>query len=389
MADTARKYDILVWGATSFTGARLVEYLALNAPAKTRIALGGRNKSKLDSVQTSLAAKHPSAAGTLRAMDILVGDSANAARLHEIVAQTKVVASTVGPYTRHGTKIVHACVDEKTDYCDITGELPWVKEMHSKLNEKAVRNNVHIASLCGFDCIPADLGCLMLAQYAREEFKEPLLHVKGSIVGIRGGRANCSEKFAKRGLIHYDETLGRWQTFWIMSLVNSQTVNWAGEVLGYGPGFQYAESMSARNLFHAVVIALGLFYGVILIFFSLTRSFLYAIKVIPRPGDGPSESFTESGFFSLHLEASTANHVFYGKVTGSSDPGYGETIKYLGESALCLAFDRDKKFRPGVYPPSVIMGDALLGRLRGKGCQFEVARKPIAAALKGSAKKKL
>ncbi|KAJ1887795.1 hypothetical protein LPJ66_008925 [Kickxella alabastrina] len=420
MADTARKYDILVWGATSFTGARLVEYLALNAPAKTRIALGGRNKSKLDGVQTSLAAKHPSAAGTLRAMDILVGDSANAARLHEIVAQTKVVASTVGPYTRHGTKIVHACVDEKTDYCDITGELPWVKEMHCELNEKAVRNNVHIASLCGFDCIPADLGCLMLAQYAREEFKEPLLHVKGSIVGIRGGvsggtlqtlanqlhvekksifkslfsgqapsEQTAVKKFEKRGLIHYDETLGRWQTFWIMSLVNSQTVNWAGEVLGYGPGFQYAESMSARNLFHAVAIALGLFYGVILIFFSLTRSFLYAIKVIPRPGDGPSESFTESGFFSLHLEAFTANHVFYGKVAGSSDPGYGETIKYLGESALCLAFDRDKKFRPGVYPPSVIMGDALLGRLRGKGCQFEVARKQIAAALKGSAKKKL
>ncbi|KAJ2594895.1 hypothetical protein GGF39_004046 [Coemansia sp. RSA 1721] len=403
---STRKYDIVIWGASSFTGARLVEYLALNAPFDTRIAIGGRNKDKLTDVQRRLAAKHVSAASALDAMDVLVGDSTDAARMHEIVSQTGVVASTVGPYARFGTELVRACVEAKTDYCDITGEMPWVREMHCEFNDLAVQNNVHVASFCGFDCIPADLGCMMLAQYAREEFDEPLLHVKGSIVGIRGGVSggtlatlrdqlqtekqamiknlffssgpaehNANKRFAKRGLIHFDKTLQRWQTFWIMSMINSQTANWAGQVLNYGLGFEYAESMSARSLLHAVAIAIGLFYGVLLMFFRITRHALYALRIIPRPGEGPSEEFTERGFFSLSLEASTDRHVFYGKVAGSSDPGYGETIKYLGESALCLAFDRDESFRPGVYPPSVIMGDAL----RNRGCQFEVSRKPIAA----------
>ncbi|KAJ1821356.1 hypothetical protein LPJ56_001161 [Coemansia sp. RSA 2599] len=406
-----RKYDIVIWGASSFTGARLVEYLALNAPSDLRIAIGGRNEPKLAGVRSRLADKHVSAADALRSMDILVGDSADAARMHEIASQTRVVASTVGPYTRFGTELVRACVEVKTDYCDITGEMPWVREMHCEFNDLAVQNNVHVASFCGFDCIPADLGCMMLAQYAREELHEPLLHVKGSIVGIRGGvsggtlatlrdqlhtergtiarslfcgsgpaaEGGADKRFAKRGLIHYDKSLQRWQTFWIMSMINSQTANWAGGVLNYGPGFEYAESMSARSLLHAIAIAVGLFYGALLMFFGVTRRALYALKIIPRPGEGPGEKFTERGFFSLSLEASTESHVFYGKVAGSSDPGYGETIKYLGESALCLALDRDDSFRPGVYPPSVIMGKALLRRLRKKGCQFEVSRKPIPA----------
>ncbi|KAJ2785931.1 hypothetical protein GGI15_001771 [Coemansia interrupta] len=408
-SSSERKYDILIWGATSFTGERLVEYLAANAPEDTRIAIGGRNQAKLESVRARLSAKHSSLSSVIDAMDIAVGDSADSARMHEIASQTRVVASTVGPYARYGTNLVRACVDEMTDYCDITGEVPWVKQMHCELNEQAVNSNVHIASLCGFDCIPADLGCMMLAEHARDKFKEPLLHVKGSIVGIRGGVSGGTlatmssqisaeakgvlssqiashkpatgngKRFEKRGIIHYDKTLQRWQTFWLMSPVNTATANWAGRVLEYGQGFEYEESMSTRGLIHAVAIALGLFYGMVLMMFSFTRRALYALKIIPKPGEGPSESFTQRGFFSLHLEASTENHTFYGKVAGSSDPGYGETIKYLGESALCLAFDRSESFRPGVYPPSVIMGDALLSRLRNKNCVFRVSDKPIPA----------
>ncbi|KAJ1725640.1 hypothetical protein LPJ53_000119 [Coemansia erecta] len=406
-SSSRRKYDILIWGATSFTGEKLIEYLAANAPEDTRIAIGGRNLTKLEDVRVRLSAKHPPESSVIEAMDIVVGDSADAARMHEVAAQTRVVASTVGPYARYGTNLVHACVDEMTDYCDITGEVPWVKQMHSELNDQAVNSSVHIASLCGFDCIPADLGCMMLAEHAHEKFKEPLLHVKGSVVDIRTGISGGSiasisdqigaevkdvltsltasrkpstdngKKIEKRGMIHYDKTLQRWQTFWMMASVNSATANWAGHVLEYGPDFEYEESMSTQSLFHAVAIALGLFYGTFLMMFNLTYTVMYALKVFPKPGEGPSESFIQSGFFSLHLEASTENHTFYGKVTCSSDPGYGETIKYLGESALCLAFDRDGSFRPGVYPPSVIMGKALLRRLRNKDCVFRVSDEPI------------
>ncbi|KAJ2721326.1 hypothetical protein GGI07_004053 [Coemansia sp. Benny D115] len=415
MSQEARNYDILVWGATSFTGQRLVEYLALNAPAGTRVAIGGRNERKLKGVLAALAAKHPSTPVCITSADIQVGDSNDLPRLRAIVGQAKVVASTVGPYARYGSNLVRACVDERTDYCDITGEVPWVKQMHAELNDAAQKNNVRIASLCGFDCIPADLGCMMLAQYARREFGEPLKHVKGSIVGIRGGVSGGTLKtlahqlrsegkslakglvtgpkdgesrtsaLGTRGVIHYDKSLERWQAFWIMSIVNSSTVNWAGQVLGYGPGFEYTESLSARNLPHAIAITVGLFYGVVLMFFGLTQRMLYALRIIPRPGAGPSEEFTRKGFFSLSLEATTESHVFYGKVAGSSDPGYGETITYLGESALCLALsDEDSdEFRPGVYPPSVIMGDALLRRLRAKGCQFEVSRERISGGAAG------
>ncbi|KAI9502984.1 hypothetical protein GGI25_005795 [Coemansia spiralis] len=404
----ARKYDILVWGATGFTGKSLVEYLALNAPPKTRIAIGGRNYEKLKQVQAELDAKHPMAAIPVSKMKLLIGDSTDQEIMNRMAAQTRVVASTVGPYALYGSELVRACVRQKTDYCDITGEVPWVHQMHKELNAQAVQSNVHIVSLCGFDCIPADIGCMMMAEYAKEKLGKPLLHVKGSIVGIRGGvsggtlataitqlgneskavlknivQSNNPEKRQgngdksltkrfRRSVIHYDETLKRWQTFWVMSSINAATARWAGRVLEYGPGFTYSESMSTHGLVHAVAIAIGLLYGAILVFFSFTRSLLYYSRIIPRPGDGPSKEFIRKGFFSLNLEAFTDSGVFYGKVSGSSDPGYGETIKYLGESALCLAFDRNENFRPGIYPPSVIMGSALLHRLRNKDCQFEV-----------------
>ncbi|KAJ2802702.1 hypothetical protein H4R20_003178 [Coemansia guatemalensis] len=415
MDAVSRKYDILVWGASSFTGMRLVEYLALNSPKGTRIAIGGRNKDKIKDIRSRLATKIPDAAINVSEMDILIGDSLNSEQMHAIAAQTRVVASTVGPFAIYGEQLVRACVEEKTDYCDITAEMPWVRQMHSELNDRAVRGDVHIVPLCGFDCIPADLGCYMLAQYARNEFNEPLLHVKGSITGIRGGisggtlatmtnqlgiearrfsekamafirnkdsqqsRQSTNSKRSNRWVIHYDETLHRWQTFWVMSIVNQVTAKWAGKVLNYGPGFTYAESMCTRNLAQAILYGIGYLYGALLMFFAFTRSIIYALRIIPRPGEGPSEEFIKTGYFSLHLEAFSENRVFYGKVSGSSDPGYGETAKYLGESALCLAFDRDQGFRPGIYPPSVAMGSALLKRLRAKDCQFDIANKPIAA----------
>ncbi|KAJ2727644.1 hypothetical protein H4R23_003827 [Coemansia sp. Cherry 401B] len=409
-----RKYDIVIWGASGFTGSHLVEYLALNAPAGTRIAIGGRCRDRITSVRDKLAAKHPDAAISLESMDILAGDSLSAENMRAVAAQTRVVASTVGPYAVYGEQLVRACVEETTDYCDITAEVPWIRDMHRELNEKAVRGNVHIVPLCGFDCIPADLGCLMLSQYAREELGQQLLHVKGSITGIRGGvsggtlatlanqlgiearrmwkrwRAKISGdaprraqqpngRETSRAMIHYDRTLGRWQSFWVMSIINQMTAKWAGRELSYGPSFSYAESMTSYNLPHAVGQALGFFGLGLFMFFGITRNLLYALRAIPRPGEGPSEKFMKTGFFSLHLEAFSESEVFYGKVSGSSDPGYSETIKYLGESALCLAFDRDASFRPGIYPPSVAIGTKLLARLRTKNCQFDVARMPISA----------
>ncbi|KAI9477493.1 Saccharopine dehydrogenase-domain-containing protein [Coemansia mojavensis] len=418
----SRNYDILIWGASGFTGSHLVEYLALNAPSGTRIAIGGRNHDKIEQVRSRIAAKCPGAVDALNAMDILVGNSQSAEDMRFVASQTRVVASTVGPYSIYGEQLIRACVEEGTDYCDITAEVPWIQKLNRELNEKAQAKNVHIVSMCGFDCIPADLGCLMLAKYAKKQFDEPLLHVKGSIVGIIGGVSGgtlatlanelsvqakrvvkhmCAKitggasgslpatngKETNRWVVHYDKTLGRWQTFWVMSTINAMATKWAGRVLQYGPAFSYAESMTSRNWLQAVGQGLGFLYVGLFMFFSLSRNLLYALRIIPRPGQGPSDEFMKKGYFSLHLEAFSQNKVFYGKVSGSSDPGYSETIKYLGESALCLAYDRDSSFRPGIYPPSVAMGSRLLERLREKGCQFDVGMKQIPAIHNGSHKK--
>ncbi|ORX73680.1 hypothetical protein DL89DRAFT_319429 [Linderina pennispora] len=384
--------------APSFTGARLITYLAQNAPEDVKIAVGGRSEYKVEATQRRIIANNP------ELKDL-------GQRIREIVAQTRVVATTVGPYALRGSELVRACVEEKTDYCDITGEVPWVKKMHDELNDKAVRNKVHIASFCGFDSIPADIGCFMLAEYAKQKLDKPLLHVKGSITRVRGGvsggtlataieqigdfKTILSEKFLgseestdaektlrnptfNRSMIHYDNHVKRWQTFWIMGEVNNRVAGWAGQVLNYGPRFTYSESMSAYNVIHAVLVPIGLAYFAFLMLFSFIRNLLFALSIIPRPGSGPSERATKKGHFTLSLEGFTdEGSAVYGKVVGTSDPGYGETIKYLGESALCLALDRDSSFKPGVYPPSIIMGNALLSRLRSRGCQFEVSNTPI------------
>ncbi|KAJ1945578.1 hypothetical protein EC988_005724, partial [Linderina pennispora] len=155
--DSLCRYDILIWGASGFTGARLITYLAQNAPEDVKIAVGGRSEYKVEATQRRIIANNPELKDRVKSMDVLVGSVSNEKRIREIVAQTRVVATTVGPYALHGSELVRACVEEKTDYCDITGEVPWVKKMHEELNDKAVRNKVHIASFCGFDSIPADI----------------------------------------------------------------------------------------------------------------------------------------------------------------------------------------------------------------------------------------
>ncbi|KAJ2160652.1 hypothetical protein GGF46_002081 [Coemansia sp. RSA 552] len=410
---TERTYDIVLWGATGFTGALVLEYLAIHAPTGARVAVGDRDKADLENLCDELAAKHPRAAARLREMDMLTGNSLSAEDMHRIAAQTRVVATAVGPYVLYGEQLVRACIDEKTHYCDVTGEIAWIYKLHEELNDQAVRNGVCISTLCGFDCVPPDLGCLMLAEYARKELNEPLLHVQGSVTGMRAGLSGGTiitmasmmkirlgwlwkrvtgqvitnmprmpapkpnGKESNRAIVHYNREMKRWQTVWLMYSMDTATANWAGRVLEYGPGFSYSVWMCARNMIHAVGWALGLLLGSILVVIGFTRRLLYTFGILPRPGGGPSKAFMDSGYFALHLKGYTETGVIYGKVSCSCDPGYRGTARIFGESALCLAFDRDKSFRPGIYPPSVTMGTTLLKRLRLRGWQFDVGPAPI------------
>ncbi|KAJ1677249.1 hypothetical protein EV182_006555, partial [Spiromyces aspiralis] len=278
-------------------------YLALHAPEGLRIALGGRNRTKLGKVREELVAKSPRA----KDMDIFVADSADVAALRDIVKQVKVVIATVGPYTHHGSgmgkqapkgaaamgpRVLEACVKERTDYCDITGEVMWVDRMRQEFGKLAEENGTAVVSFAGFDCVPSDLGTLMLADYARAQYDKPLSHVKASVTRIRGGISDgtlasvtaviyarilamlgCgsphtgaqqggggpSRTPARRGPtywpVHYDSQFGKWQAPWMMASIDAQTVQRAAEENHYGDNFSFYESLSVSSLLVALGIA--------------------------------------------------------------------------------------------------------------------------------------
>ncbi|KAJ1912941.1 hypothetical protein H4219_005412 [Mycoemilia scoparia] len=430
-----RKYDILVWGASGFTGEFTAEYLALNAPSGTKVALGGRNLNKIKDMQKRVAENAPA----IGDMPVLVANNNDLQALEEAVSQAKVVISTVGPYSLYGSNMVEACVNAKTDYCDITGEFPWVAEMKKKFGEKAKENGVTIVSFCGFDSIPSDLGAFMLNQYAQSRNKQ-LGDVKASLTylkaGVSGGTMasmaegiekmvkeyfkpkSCgdkdtqedsnkakedeqSEKRAKapgHGPIHYDSGFEKWQMPWIMARVNTAVVNQAAIANKYGSRFSYYESLSVSGLIPAVTRTMGIASLIGSLAFPPTR--WLAKKVLPSPGEGPSRKAIEEGGFVLDFIApmfdsnadpqakSDGNdEVAYGRVAGKSDPGYGETIKYVSEGALCILKNKHlngnaspnsaPSIGSGIGSPSVLMGSVFLQHLRSLGFEFKVGDVPF------------
>ncbi|KAJ2161268.1 hypothetical protein GGF46_001610 [Coemansia sp. RSA 552] len=412
----SRKYDIVLLGAAGFTGRLTFEQLVLQAPAEARLAISDLDQAKMEALRAKMAARHTDMAARFEETDIIVANTLDAAQMHEVAAKTRVLVTAVGPYILYGDEVVRACIDEKTDYCDCTGEVAWILNLHQKLNEQAVRNNVCLATMCGFDCIPADIGCFMLAKYAREKYDEPLLHVDGAVKGFRAGltggtihtmatmvgvrlgwlwkkltgqkitnkpkplpTAAPNGKESKGGVIRYNKELKRWQTYWIMTNMDTATAKWAGQVLNYGPGFAYSVWMNARGLGNALAWMFGLITYALLIAIGTTRKLLTTLGVFPGLGEGASEKYLRTGYFSLHLKGLTPNNTVYGKISTSFEVGYLGSAHYLVQSALCMAYDRDESFRTGIYPPSVTMGDALLKRLRAQGFQFDVGTEPIPA----------
>ncbi|KAJ1908886.1 hypothetical protein IWQ60_011475 [Tieghemiomyces parasiticus] len=402
----------VVWGATGFTGQYVAEYLLSEGPKDLRLALAGRNQGKLEGVRQELAANHPQAGK----LTIITADSADDERLAAMVRQTRVVISTVGPYIQYGEPLIRACATYSTDYVDITGEITWVKAMARKYHAQAVRNGALIVSCCGFDSIPSDLGVYMVVDYLKQRYGRDAQLVKGSMVRLKGAfsggtiatavetiangakfqKAQRAEEDAGRGTsglpIRYDEDFGKWQGFFFMAPTNTGVVRESNKALGYGPKFHYEETLSFPSAWKAFLSTAGLTLFYAMIAFSPTRWLM--LKFLPAPGEGPNPEEIKRGYFTHHLigEAADPSSVpnadstkasaqavrAYAEVEGTSDPGYGETIRYVSEAALCLALQRDQTNVPGgVLTPAAAMGEALLKRYRSKGMRFEVGSEPF------------
>ena len=412
---SAREFDIVVWGATGFTGRLVAEHLAslYGVGGDLRWAIGGRDPDKLESLRDSLKRGR-------RRPPIVLADSRDAESLKTLVERTRVVATTVGPYSLLGSELVAECARSGTHYCDLAGELPWVRRMIDAHQGTAERSGAVIVNCCGFDSIPSDIGVWFLQREAHARLSQPLQRIHFYIEAMQGGFSGgtaasllevarqargdwrtaklladpyaLNPKGAQRGDdrneglgFHRDEFVDGWVAPFLMAAINTRIVRRTNALLGdaYGKDFRYAEftrtGSGAVGLAKAAAMSAalgGLLAGAIT---APGRAFLKRF-VFPDQGSGPDADARKSGHYRIRLAGVDRDgHQLQAVITGDRDPGYGSTSRMLGETAVCLA--RRAPTSPGegggFLTPAAAIGDALLDRLpRNAGVEFALDLSP-------------
>jgi len=400
MAKRQRPIELLLWGATGFTGKLAAEWLA-NQYADAHVALGGRNQKKLEALRDELVKIDPKCA----AWPIRVADGLDVPALDKIVPEASSVAALAGPFAIHGRELAAACARHGTDYCDITGEVPFARELIDRHDARAKESGARLVPFCGFDSIPSDLGVHALQKWVREKTGEPCASATFVLVRARGGvsggtaasamnlmeEASRDPKVAKMmndpyalagtegpskdasGAKKLDEG---WTAPFFMDTVNSRVVHRSNALLGfpYGRDFKYEERMvvgrGVSGFVRATVMSTGMAIGPRALSIGPVRAL--AKRFIPAPGEGPPKEQREGGSFDVHVVGRNARGEVVGtcKISGAGDPGYTGAAKMVVESALCLS--RDAQGAGGVSTPAAAMGDALILRLREAGIVIDV-----------------
>jgi len=385
-----RDYAIVVFGATGFTGGKTAEYLARRAPPGLRWALAGRSQAKLDVLKARLLTLAPPGA----AIGTLVASVEDSASLLRMAAATRVLLTTVGPFIDYGEPVVQACVEQRTDYVDSTGEPHFFRLLHARYAGPARDRGVRIVPSCGFDAIPADLGALytvrqlprdqpiQLAGYMslhgvfsggteRSAIKSWVTPRDPAVPGEPEPRAGRRVRLL-RGKTHKHPLLGAWVN--ALETVDGMVVTRSAATLeDYGPDFSY--SHNAQHVSFGQLAAAHVVFGSVayLVRFGPARAFF--LNMVKKSGEGPTQAQMDEGWFKLRFIAQCAGQTVQTEVAGG-DPGYGETSKMLAESALCLAeapaSSTPLPQRAGVLTAAEAMGDALLPRLEQAGLRFRV-----------------
>ncbi len=382
----SRELDVVLFGATGFTGGLTAEYLARNGPEGLRWALAGRNLDKLEKVRDSLGEGGAD-------VELIVADSGDPVALAGLATRTKVVLSTVGPYMGRGEPLVAACADAGTDYCDITGEGEFVDRMYVAHHATAVASGARLVHACGFDSIPYDLGAMFTVEHLPADVPIDLRGVVRAGGLVSGGtfetaltgmsrvrqireaaqarkrvepRPEGRSSRAVAGKPHRDKVLGYWLL--PLSTMDPAIVARSGAALpSYGPRFRYSHYAGTKTLPYAVggaavVAGLGLAAQL-----KLTRDLL--MKWYPA-GDGPDPERRKRSWFTVDFVGEAGGETVRTRVSGG-DPGYTETAMMLAESGLCLVFD-DNPPTAGQLTTAQAMGANLLPRLEAGGMKFEV-----------------
>ena len=404
MQVTTRTYDIVIWGATGFTGRLVMAYMAktYGVDGEIKWAVAGRNAAKLADVKREILG------ADAENLPEVVADSNDEASLRKLVSDTKVVCTTVGPYALYGSTLVALCAELGTHYCDLTGEVQWMRQMIEAHQATAEASGAKIVHTCGFDSIPSDLGTYFVQREMHKAHGVYAPRVKYRVVGSKGGvsggtvasmmnmmdEANANPKIldiiadpyalnplntprgddgADQTTAEYDKEFRQWTGPFVMASINTRVVRRSHALLGYpwGGHFRYDEAIltgdGPSGFAKAVMIAGGTGLMNKVAGIGSLRKLL--AKVVPAPGEGPSVADMENGFFEIELRASNPEDPkkdLTAVVTGDRDPGYGATSKMIAESAICLAVDHLDS-AGGFLTPATAMGDLLISRLAEKG----------------------
>jgi short subunit dehydrogenase-like uncharacterized protein len=398
-----RDLDVVVLGATGYVGRLVAGYLADHAPDSARIGLAGRSRERLADIRARLGAAAAS-------WPLLVADVTDPASLAAVARAARVVATTAGPYRPHGLALVEACAIAGTDYADLAGEVLFMRESIDRYHDVAAATGTRIVHCCGFDSIPSDLGVLLLHDAARADgagdLQDTTLVVtafKGGMSGgtLASGKGQMDEMQASAaarkvvadpyalspdraaephlgderdlGWIKRDNDLGSWVGPFLMAGINTRVVRRSNALQGwvYGRRFRYREvtgfgaGPAGAVKGTAVTAAVSsLTAGLV---FGPSRALLD--HVLPQPGQGPSEKTRRTGLFRMKIHTRTSAGARYvANAAAHGDPGYQATSVMLGESALCLALDRERlPDRAGVLTPATAMGTTLADRLKAAG----------------------
>lgn len=394
-----REFHVIVWGATGFTGALVAEHLLerYGVGGELRWALGGRNQSKLEDVRRQLG-EHAAA------LPLVIADADDQSLLDVMAARTRVVCSTVGPYALYGSKLVAACVHHGTHYCDLTGEVQWMRRMIDTHHNRARETGARIVHTCGFDSIPSDLGVYFLQREMVRRHGAPgstvkfrLREARGSFSGgtvasmlnmldeaerdpavgeVLADPYGLNPEGERRGLDgperrlpEYDADFRAWVAPFVMAAINTRVVRRSHALQGhpYGHDFRYDEGVLMPFGVWGFPVAAGLSAGTAAFTAAASLGALrrQLSRLLPQPGQGPSRQARNAGRYLIDLRAEVAGapeSAITARVAGDRDPGYGSTSGMLGEAAACLALD-ELESEGGVLTPATAMGDALLTRL--------------------------
>ncbi|OGB47465.1 MAG: saccharopine dehydrogenase [Burkholderiales bacterium RIFCSPLOWO2_12_FULL_65_40] len=387
-----KPFDLVVHGATGFTGRLVVEYLLQRHPAGggLRWAMGGRSAAKLAAVRDELGAPADT--------PLVVTDTTHPASLQALMDSTRLVLTTVGPYQLYGNELVAACAKAGVDYVDLCGEPAWMRRMIDAHEAQAKASGARIVFSCGFDSIPFDLGVFLLQTEMKARFGQPASRVRGRVRMMKGTfsggtaaslKATLAAAASEPGVLDLlrdpfaltpgftgprqpsgskpmvDEALGEgvWVAPFVMAAINTRNVHRSNFLLGhaYGADFVYDEMLVTGPGEKGEAIANAV----------ASDKSLGSDKG-PKPGEGPSRAEREAGHYDvLFLGEDAAGHRLRVAVTGDRDPGYGSTSKMITEAAVCLLENRSTP--GGIWTTAPALGQALIVRLQANaGLAFTV-----------------